>query len=142
MPSPSGGKRVQGIADLVKVVIESLSVLLSREDAAERFAQLQCVVVDEWHELFGTKRGVQTELGLARLRRLAPGLRTWGLSATLGNLPEAMESLLGSGPGTDAGALVESDRRRALEVRSVVPREIECFPWAGHMGLRLLEIQM
>ncbi len=139
--STDRGRQGRRLPTALVTTPESLSVLLSREDAAERFAHLQCVVVDEWHELFGTKRGVQTELGLARLRRLAPGLRTWGLSATLGNLPEAMESLLGAraAEGAGAGALVESDRRRALEVRSVVPREIECFPWAGHMGLRLLD---
>ncbi|MDG1984108.1 MAG: DEAD/DEAH box helicase, partial [Planctomycetota bacterium] len=140
--STDRGRQSRRLPTALVTTPESLSVLLSREDAAERFAQLQCVVVDEWHELFGTKRGVQTELALARLRSLAPGLRTWGLSATLGNLPEAMASLLGtsaaSGSGA-GGALVESDRRRALEVRSVVPREIECFPWAGHMGLRLLD---
>ncbi|MBL6756763.1 MAG: ligase-associated DNA damage response DEXH box helicase [Planctomycetes bacterium] len=140
--STDRGRQSRQLPTALVTTPESLSVLLSREDAAERFAHLQCVVVDEWHELFGTKRGVQTELALARLRRLAPGLRTWGLSATLGNLPEAMVSLLGSGGAGEAdggGALVESDRRRTLEVRSVVPREIECFPWAGHMGLRLLD---
>ena len=143
--STDRGRQSRRLPTALVTTPESLSVLLSREDSAERFAHLQCVVVDEWHELFGTKRGVQTELALARLRRLAPGLRTWGLSATLGNLPEAMASLLGAGASGDAGAtsgsgaLVESDRRRPLEVRSVVPGEIECFPWAGHMGLRLLD---
>ncbi|MDG1491627.1 MAG: DEAD/DEAH box helicase, partial [Planctomycetota bacterium] len=80
--STDRGRQSRRLPTALVTTPESLSVLLSREDAAERFAQLQCVVVDEWHELFGTKRGVQTELGLARLRRLAPGLRTWGLSAT------------------------------------------------------------
>ena len=133
--STDRGRQSRRLPTALVTTPESLSVLLSREDAAERFAHLQCVVVDEWHELFGTKRGVQTELALARLRRLAPGLRTWGLSATLGNLDEAARALLGPAAG---GALVESDRRRELEVRSVVPGEIECFPWSGHMGLHLL----
>lgn len=134
--STDRGRQSRRLPTALVTTPESLSVLLSREDAAERFAHLQCVVVDEWHELFGTKRGVQTELALARLRRLAPGLRTWGLSATLGNLDEAARALLGPAAG---GALVESDRRRELEVRSVVPGEIECFPWSGHMGLHLLD---
>ena len=134
--STDRGRQSRRLPTALVTTPESLSVLLSREDAAERFEHLQCVVVDEWHELFGTKRGVQTELALARLRRLAPGLRTWGLSATLGNLDEAAEALLGRGA---EGALVESDRRRELEVRSVLPKEIECFPWSGHMGLRLLD---
>ncbi|MHC4991287.1 MAG: DEAD/DEAH box helicase, partial [Planctomycetota bacterium] len=69
---------------------ESLSLLLSYPDSRRQFARLRCVIVDEWHELMGTKRGVQTELGLAALRTLAPTARVWGLSATLGNLDEAM----------------------------------------------------
>src|SRR5262249_41059807 len=68
---------------------ESLCVLLSHEHARERFATLRAVVVDEWHELLGSKRGVQVELALARLRRWAPALRTWGVSATIGNVEQA-----------------------------------------------------
>src|SRR4029079_11251396 len=74
---------------------ESLTLLLTREDVAEVFGDLRLVVVDEWHELMGTKRGVQVELGLARLRALRPGVRTWGLSATIGNLDVALRALLG-----------------------------------------------
>ncbi|MBA3874378.1 MAG: DEAD/DEAH box helicase, partial [Anaerolineae bacterium] len=74
---------------------ESLSLLLTREDAAEQFTDLQMVVVDEWHELLSTKRGVQTELALARLRRWRPNFRTWGLSATVGNLDAALRTLIG-----------------------------------------------
>ncbi len=119
---------------------ESLSLLLSYPDAAEQLRGLSCVIVDEWHELLGTKRGVQTELCLARLRRLSPGLRTWGLSATLGNLPEALAVL--SPPGA-AGArapavLVSADERKHIEVDTLIPDNIERFPWAGHLGIRLL----
>src|SRR6185437_11024520 len=74
---------------------ESLSLLLTREDAKDLFEHLELVVVDEWHELLASKRGVQTELALARLRRIRPGLRTLGLSATLGNLEVARDALLG-----------------------------------------------
>ncbi|MGC3967208.1 MAG: DEAD/DEAH box helicase [Pirellulales bacterium] len=94
---------------------ESLSLLLSYADARERFASLRCVVVDEWHELIGNKRGVQTELGLARLRQWAPNLRTWGLSATLGNLEEARDVLLGNGApsrGVDPRHRAEGHDRR------------------------------
>jgi len=45
---------------------ESLTLLLARADWRERFAHLGAIVVDEWHELMGTKRGVQAELALAR----------------------------------------------------------------------------
>lgn len=57
---------------------ESVTLMLSRPDWRERFAHLDAVIVDEWHELLASKRGVQTELVLARLRGLRPALRTWG----------------------------------------------------------------
>ena len=74
---------------------ESLSILLSLDDAHEIFSSLDTVIVDEWHELLSTKRGVQTELALERLRSLRPGLVTWGLSATLANLDDAVAALVG-----------------------------------------------
>jgi ATP-dependent helicase Lhr and Lhr-like helicase len=89
--STERAKVKRGECDALITTPESLSLLLSYDDAAERFASLDAVVVDEWHELLGTKRGVLLELSLARLRALAPKLRTWGLSATLGNLEQARE---------------------------------------------------
>ena len=65
---------------------ESLSLMLSRADAPDVLKRVRLVVVDEWHELLGSKRGVQLQLALARLRRWNPTLMTWGLSATLANL--------------------------------------------------------
>jgi ATP-dependent Lhr-like helicase len=112
---------------------ESLSLLLSYPDARERLASLQSVVVDEWHELLGSKRGVQVELGLARLRRWSPTLRTWGLSATLGHLDEAMDTLLGSRQGELVHAAIE----KPVVVETLLPTSIERFPWAGHLGLRM-----
>ncbi|MEP7157598.1 MAG: DEAD/DEAH box helicase, partial [Betaproteobacteria bacterium] len=86
---------------------ESLSLMLSQPNASELLASVKTVVVDEWHELLGSKRGVQTELGLARLRHWNPALRVWGLSATLGNLDEAMDVLLaGDGSRKRRGHLV------------------------------------
>ncbi|MGB3618575.1 MAG: DEAD/DEAH box helicase, partial [Catalinimonas sp.] len=79
---------------------ESIHVLLSRKDARRLLRHVRAVVVDEWHELLGTKRGVQTELALARLREFTgpDRLRTWGISATVGNLGEARAALLGNLP--------------------------------------------
>jgi len=114
---------------------ESLSLLLSYPDARERLRGLRAVVVDEWHELLSSKRGSQTELCLARLRAWNPGLRTWGLSATLGNLDEAMRTLLGF---DQAGELVCGDLRKETRVETLMPREVERFPWSGHLGLNLL----
>ena len=121
---------------------ESLSLLLTRADAAEQFTDLQAIVVDEWHELLATKRGVQTELALARLRRWRPKLRTWGLSATVGNLDVALRTLLGVADfetgEVPVGRLVRGDMSKVLIVDSLIPETIERFPWAGHLGLKLL----
>ncbi len=113
---------------------ESLTLLLTRADARQAFAGLQMLVVDEWHELLGNKRGVQLQLALARLRRWQPRLIVWGLSATLGNLPEALQVLLHPG----RGRLVQGRIDKPLLVDSLLPESIERFPWAGHLGLRML----
>jgi ATP-dependent helicase Lhr and Lhr-like helicase len=119
---------------------ESLSLLLTRDDTAELFQDLELVVVDEWHELMSSKRGVQTELALARLRHFRPGLRIWGLSATLGNLDVARDTLLGvTTEGLDRpGRIVRGLVPKALEVDSLIPETMERFPWSGQIGLRML----
>ncbi|MDQ2898663.1 MAG: ligase-associated DNA damage response DEXH box helicase [Acidobacteriota bacterium] len=113
---------------------ESLALFLAREDAADRFKDLRLVVVDEWHELMGSKRGVMTELLLARLRRWRPDLRTWGLSATLGNLNTARETLLGGANGRIVRGLVP----KSVLIDSLLPEHMERFPWAGHLGVNML----
>lgn len=119
---------------------ESLSILLSQKNAQKLFRELELVVVDEWHELLGNKRGVQAELGLTRLRRWRPDLRIWGLSATLGNLEEAAAALLGvDDEGRPLpGRLVRGVVPKETLVDSLIPEQIERFPWAGHMGLKML----
>jgi len=116
---------------------ESLTLLLSRADWEERFAHLALVVVDEWHELLSTKRGVQVELALARLRNLRRGqegpLPTWALSATLANLDEALECLVGV---DGRGRIVRGLDLKQIVIDSLIPAEIQRFPWAGHLGLK------
>lgn len=112
---------------------ESLCLFLATPGQQARFEGLRCVVVDEWHELFGTKRGVLLELALARLRALSPSLRIWGLSATLGNVDEAAAALAG-----ERAVLVKADLPKKIVVDAAIPREMERFPWAGHIGTRLL----
>jgi ATP-dependent Lhr-like helicase len=113
---------------------ESLSLLLARADSRELFARLALTVVDEWHELIGNKRGVQVQLALARLRRFVPGLPVWGLSATLGNLDEAMRALL----NRDGGVLVQGRIDKRLVIDTLLPDDPGRFPWGGHLGLRML----
>ena len=115
---------------------ESLSLLLSYPGARERFAGLGVVVVDEWHELLGSKRGVLLELALARLRSWSPGLRTWGLSATLANTDTAMRVLLGRDHAK--GRLIEAGIIKPVAIESIIPLQMERFPWSGHLGLKLL----
>jgi ATP-dependent Lhr-like helicase len=116
---------------------ESLCLLLSYPETREAMRHLRCVVVDEWHELLGSKRGVQVELALARLRGWLPDLRTWGLSATLGNLEQAMQVLLGVN-GAATGRLIRAESAKRVEVVTLPPPDIERFPWAGHIGIRML----
>jgi ATP-dependent Lhr-like helicase len=112
---------------------ESLSLLLTQADAQEKLASVRLVVVDEWHEQIGNKRGVQVQLALARLRRWNPRLMAWGLSATLGNLEEARDVLTGP-----AGLVVRGQVPKTLHVDTLVPAQVQRFPWAGHLGLSML----
>ncbi len=114
---------------------ESLSVLLSQTDAASLLGTVQAVVVDEWHEFLGTKRGVQLELALCALRAMSPALQLWGMSATLPDLREAMTSLLGP---QHSGRLIQAPDDKRYVIESLLPDDIERFPWAGHLGLKLL----
>lgn len=121
---------------------ESLSILLARKNAQELFKHLKMVILDEWHELMASKRGVQAELALARLRRWHPELRVWGLSATMGNLDEAMHTLLGVANfhtgEIPEGRLVRGRVSKQVTVDAIIPETMERFPWAGHLGLKLL----
>ena len=127
---------------------ESLHVMLSTKGAADLFKHLDWFVADEWHELLGSKRGVQVELVLSRLRALRPSMRTWGISATIGNIEEAMEVLQASRHKTQDSSfkaaspepevvLVRSNIKKNIEVRTIIPKKVENYPWAGHLGLRL-----
>jgi ATP-dependent helicase Lhr and Lhr-like helicase len=116
---------------------ESFTLLLSRPDWRERFAHVTAVVVDEWHELMSSKRGVQVELALARLRGHAPHLRAWALSATLANLDEALACLVGPDNAAQ-GCIVEGLATKEITIATARPATIERFPWGGHIGLKLL----
>ena len=111
---------------------ESLSLMLTREDAAATLAGVHTVIVDEWHELIANKRGVQVQLALARLRRWRPGLIVWGLSATLGNLDTAMATLCGA-----SGQLVRGRVPKQLVIDSLLPDEPGRFSWGGHLGAQM-----
>jgi ATP-dependent Lhr-like helicase len=152
---------------------ESLHLMLAQKEYPKMFQHLQVVVIDEWHELLGTKRGVQVELGLCKLKAvcnelLAVGssetansssskitangplptesplptanhqLKIWGISATIGNLEEAAEVLLGNDFPPEKTRMVRANLNKKLQIKSIVPENIENYSWAGHIGLKLL----
>ena len=130
----------RSMPDLLITTPESLQLLLATKGYASIFKSCSAIVVDEWHELLGTKRGVQMELGLSRLKTICQELRIWGISATIGNLEEAREVLLG--PDTDYlknSVLLRAQLKKKITVKSIIPKTMETFPWRGHLGLRLLE---
>ncbi len=116
---------------------ESLSLLLTRADAREALGSVRLVVVDEWHELIGSKRGVQVQLALARLHHWQPDLCVWGLSATLGNLEHARDVLL-AGVLPERRVLVHGHTPKTLVIDTLLPDVAGRFPWAGHLGLSML----
>jgi ATP-dependent Lhr-like helicase len=115
---------------------ESLSLMLTDDERCSQLAGVRAVIVDEWHELLGSKRGVQAELCIARLRGLNPELRVWGLSATIGNLDEAMRVLLGR--RADEGVIIHGKDRKRIVVETLMPENVETFPWSGHLGVKLV----
>ena len=118
---------------------ESLTLQLARADALDTLAHVQLVIVDEWHELLGNKRGVQVQLALARLRQRRPGLICWALSATLGNLEDALQTLVGVGtPQAEAPVVVRGEVAKTIVIDTLLPERAERFSWGGHMGLRML----
>lgn len=130
------GKQLRSPPEILITTPESLSLLLANPKAPALFAGLRAVVIDEWHELMGSKRGSQTELCLSWLRSQRPGLRTWAISATIGNLDEAARSALDA---ASEPRLITAPIARATEIRSLLPETIDGFPWAGHLGLRRYE---
>ncbi|MEM9649532.1 MAG: ligase-associated DNA damage response DEXH box helicase, partial [Bacteroidota bacterium] len=133
-------KQKKSMPDLLITTPESLQLLLSSKGYDKVFKHCSAIVVDEWHELLGSKRGVQMELGLSRLKTICTDLRIWGISATIGNLEQAREVLLGpSSKALDNSVLVKANLNKKITVRSIIPKKMETFPWSGHLGLHLME---
>lgn len=137
-------KQLKQLPTALVTTPESMSLMLTHQHLQEQLTGLDAVIIDEWHELLGTKRGVQTELVLARLRRLNPKLKVWGLSATLGNLEQALGSLIGvADPFRDDGqgrtaTIIRGVKRKRVVFESLLPEVMERFPWSGHIGTRMV----
>ncbi|HZN48854.1 MAG TPA: ligase-associated DNA damage response DEXH box helicase, partial [Ramlibacter sp.] len=135
-PSAERARQDRRMPTVLVTTPESLTLMLTREHAREELAGVEYVVVDEWHELIGSKRGVQAQLALARLRGFHPGLATWGLSATLGNLEDAMHVLCGPHP-EPAPLLVRGKIDKTLLIDTLIPHDPGKYSWAGHLGARM-----
>ncbi|GAK92786.1 helicase domain protein [Nonlabens ulvanivorans] len=131
----------KSMPDLLITTPESLHLLLGSKDHAKIFKDCQAIIIDEWHELLGTKRGVQMELGISRLLGLSKDLRVWGgISATIGNLEQAREVLLGVDENRfRESVLIKANIKKDIKVQSIIPASMDKFPWRGHLGLHLLE---
>jgi ATP-dependent Lhr-like helicase len=141
--------------EVLIITPESLQLLLAMKGHGNFFETLRIIAVDEWHELLGSKRGVQVELAIAYLLNSVQGtfdkipqpqknmayfkrpIQLWGISATIGNLEQAKEVLLK--PLNNPGVLVKADMRKQIAVHSIIPDAIEKYPWAGHLGIKLIE---
>ena len=117
--------------DILLTTPESLSLLLSHEDAARFFASLDTVVIDEVHA-FGTgKRGDLLQLALSRLQAIRPSLRRVGLSATVADTRAWSDWLAPGGDGTQV-TLVEGEAGTEPDIRILLPENR--VPWSGHSG--------
>jgi ATP-dependent Lhr-like helicase len=153
-------KQKRKMPEVLITTPESLHLLLAQKGYAEVFRPLKILAVDEWHELLGSKRGVQVELAISRIMGVKKReCSVIGISATIGNLEQAKEVLLASLKGGDGetmaagdeelsvgatgdlrrqGFIVRADIHKPIEVESILPDEIEKYPWAGHLGLKLI----
>lgn len=143
--------------EILLITPESIHLLFASRDHQRFFKTLKCIAIDEWHELLGSKRGVQIELALAHLKKLHSlqsaidshthtansqlstenlPLRIWGISATIGNLDEALAVLLGD---ADAGTIIRANLEKEIAIHTILPETVERFPWAGHLGLKMIE---
>ena len=128
------------LPDILVTTPESLHVLIAQRDSSKLFRSMEMMVVDEWHALVGSKRGVQVELAWSWMhaldqRRNGKPMLLWGMSATMANPTQAMEVLMGT---TRKGCIVANDANRPVELVSLMPKAFEPLPWAGHIGLQLL----
>lgn len=133
-------KQKNKMPDLLITTPESMQLMLASKGYESVFKTCGAIIIDEWHELLGTKRGVQVELALSRLKHIAPQLRIWGISATIGNLKQALEVLLGpKSPALQNSVMIRAHINKKINVISVIPEKMDTYPWRGHMGLHLVD---
>ncbi|RYF86541.1 MAG: DEAD/DEAH box helicase, partial [Chitinophagaceae bacterium] len=151
-------RQKRNMPEILIITPESLHLLLAQKNHADNFKKLRIIAVDEWHELLGSKRAVQVELAITRLvaiKKAGKGegvthpsmvnsqwsmvnsLCVWGISATIGNLEEARQVLMA--PLRQEGIIIRANIYKKIAIHPVMPEEIEKYPWAGHLGLKLAD---
>jgi len=128
-------RQIKHLPDILIVTPESLHLLLAQKDYPSFFKSLYCIAVDEWHELLSTKRGVMTELAIARISGVQPKTRIWGISATIGNIDQALTVLTYKKRGRKT--IIRTRHKKKTEIISVIPQVIEDLPWTGHLGIKM-----
>jgi ATP-dependent Lhr-like helicase len=120
--------------DVLVVTPESLHLLFARKKNKEYFKNVACIVADEWHDLLGSKRGVLLELAVLYIQSIQPQVKVWGLTATIGNVNEALDVLCGF---KKMKTIIKAKEKKKIDIITVYPDEVELLPWAGHLGARM-----
>ena len=113
---------------------ESLTLLISNKESNKLFNNLFSIIIDEWHELMGCKRGNQCELALSWLKGNNKNIQIWAMSATIGNIKDAAISIVGI--KSKKPKIIKSNLIKRIEISSIIPKDIGTFPWSGHLGLK------
>lgn len=128
-------RQLKSLPEILLTTPESLALLLTQKNIALQLANLQMIIIDEWHEFMSTKRGVLLELCLARLKKWSPQVKIWALTATINNLEEAAKVCVGM---DRSPALVTAQMEREVIIESILPESIAQLPWAGYLGIKML----
>lgn len=138
-------KQKRLMPEILLITPESLHLLLAQKGYADLFNNLRIIAVDEWHELIGSKRGVQVELAITHIvheqqQHFNAHCNVWGISATIGNMQEAQDVLLSSVQQLSGkpAVQVKAHLKKEVRIESILPDEIETYPWSGHLGLKLV----
>ncbi|WP_296634737.1 ligase-associated DNA damage response DEXH box helicase [Polaribacter sp.] len=133
-PTKDRRRQERLMPDVLLTTPETLHLLFSQKKNSRWFKNVNCIAVDEWHELLGSKRGVLTEIAIARIRNLLPKLRIWGISATIGNLEEAKDVLI---PYDVKTTMIRAKEKKKIKITSLLPDQVEELSWAGHLGKQM-----
>ena len=135
-PQSERVSQTKKMPEILIITPESLQLLLAQKNNQRFFKSLKFVAVDEWHELLGSKRGVLVELALSQILSYQENIKIWGITATIGNLDEAMEVLI---PYKIKKTKVVAKEKKKIDILPVFPDEVEILPWAGHLGGKLVD---